>query len=123
MNIKGVVGNLIAVDFLKRTDKKSTGQAKEAMDRDPQQGGGGQEPEQHRFNDAELEEALKFLKENPGFKNNNLQLRVEKNQGRVIVFVEDYTGKVIRRISDTELWAMVKSKSQSNRGTLLNKAL
>lgn len=122
MNIKGVVGNLIPVEFIKRSERNEKTQP--SQDRDPQHQGGGQEPEQHRFTDEELKEALDYLRENPGIKANNLQLRVERNDSRVTVFVEDYTGKVIRRISDTELWAMVKAKSlQSERGALLNKAL
>lgn len=123
MNIKGVVGNLIPVEFIKRTERNEKTQS--SQDRDPQQsGGGGKEPEQHRFTEEELKEAINYLKENPGIKSNNLQLRVEHNQSRVTVFVEDIYGKVVRRISDTELWAMVKAKSlQSERGALLNKAL
>lgn len=120
MNIKGIVGNLIPVDFVKRTDRQKT---KETTDREPQNQQGGGEPEQHRFTDEELAKALEFLKQNPGIKTHNLSLRVERNGNRVVVFVEDYTGKVIRRISDTELWALVKSGEQKARGTLLNKAL
>lgn len=123
MNIKGVVGNLFPIESVKKPERKD--RAQQTQDREPQQDtGGGHEPEQHRFTEEELKEALNILKENPGIKNNNLQLRVEHNESRVIVFVEDYTGKVIRRISDVELWAMVKAKSlQSERGALLNKAL
>jgi uncharacterized FlaG/YvyC family protein len=123
MNIKGVVGNLIPIDLVKRSERKR--QTQETQDRDPQQGGsGGGEPEQHRFSEEELKEALAVLRENPGIKTHNLQLRVEWTKGRVVVFVEDPTGKIIRRIPDTELWAIVKNKgNQSQRGTLLNKAL
>lgn len=121
MNIRALVGNLIPVDFTAKADRKKM---KETGDRDPgQNNGGGEEPEQHRFTDQELEEALKFLKANPGIKNNNLFLKVERNQNRITVFVQDPTGKIIRRISDTELWAMVKKNDQTSRGTLLNKAL
>ena len=121
MNIKGVVGNLIPIDVTKKTDRKKM---KETVDRDPQQNQqGGSEPEQHRFTDEELARAIQFLKENPGIKIHNLSLRIERKDTRVTVFVEDYTGKVIRRISDTELWALVKSGEQKSRGTLLNKAL
>lgn len=123
MNIKGVVGNLIPIDMLRKPESRK--KAAQTQDRDPGQGEGhgGSEPEQHRFTDQELQEVLSILKENPGIKTNNLQLRVERNQGRVVVFVEDPQGKIIRRIADTELWVIYKSKSQSSRGTLLNKAL
>jgi uncharacterized FlaG/YvyC family protein len=122
MNIKGIVSNLIPVDFLKKPDRKRT---QGATDRDPQQGGAGDAPpEQHRFTDEELESAMKLLKELPGIKENNLQFRVERNDKRVVVFLEDYTGKVIRRIPDTELWVLLKNRQRDqSRGNLLNKAL
>ncbi|MDZ4678117.1 MAG: flagellar protein FlaG [Oligoflexia bacterium] len=121
MNIKGIVGNLIPIDILK-TDRRKT---QNTSDRDPQQGGGGDaQPEQHRFTDSELQDALKLLKDLPGIKENHLQFRVERNDKRVVVFVEDSTGKVIRRIPDTELWYMLKNRQHDqSRGNLLNKAL
>jgi uncharacterized FlaG/YvyC family protein len=122
MNIKGIVSNLIPMDFTKKNLRKT----KNDPERDAQGGGqgGGQNPTPHTFTDEELKEALKILKEIPGIKQNNLQFRVERNDLRLVIFVEDPTGKVIRRIPDQELWAMIKSKmSDSSRGNLLNKAL
>jgi uncharacterized FlaG/YvyC family protein len=123
MNIKGIVNNLIPIDFFK-TDLRKT---RNTADRDPQQGGdgGGETPQRHQFTDQELDEVLKHLRELPGVKVNNLQIRVEKTENRVVVFVEDVTGKVVRRIPDTELWFLMKSRSTTvgDRGNLLNKAL
>ena len=122
MNIKGVVGNLIPVDFGKRDLRKTRNEP----DRDAQQGGqgGGEPPKHHRFTEEELAAALKMLKELPGIKENNLQFRVERNNDRIVIFVEDPTGKVIRRIPDLELWSLYTSRqSDSPRGNLLNKSL
>jgi uncharacterized FlaG/YvyC family protein len=122
MNIKGIVSNLIPIDFAKKVDLKKT---RNQTEREPQQGGAGDHaPEQHRFTEDELQEALKVLRELPGIKQNNLTFRVEWNDDRVVVFVEDYTGKVIRRIPDVELWSILKNRiSDSTRGNLLNKAM
>jgi uncharacterized FlaG/YvyC family protein len=122
MNIKGIVNNLIPIDFAKKVDLRKT---QNTPDREPQQGGAGDRPpEQHRFTDDELQEALKCLRELPGIKENNLTFRVERNEARVIVFVEDYTGKVIRRIPDVELWIILKNRQpNTTRGNLLNKAM
>ena len=121
MNIKGIVNNLIPID-LKKIDLRKT---RNTPDRDPQQGGGGEEKPKHRnFTEEELQEALKLLRELPGVKINNLQFRVERNNDRIIVFLEDPTGKVIRRIPDTELRSLLKNHlPDSSRGNLLNKAL
>ncbi|MCC6278628.1 MAG: flagellar protein FlaG [Oligoflexia bacterium] len=121
MNIKGLVSNIIPVDFL----KKERHVTRQTTDRDPSQGGAGQQPpEQHRFTDAELEEALKMLGELQGIKENNLQFRVERNDARIVVFVEDVSGKVIRRIPDTELWHLLTHRQKdSKRGNLLNKSM
>jgi uncharacterized FlaG/YvyC family protein len=122
MNIKGIVNNLIPIDFTKSDLRKT----KNSADREPQQGGGGggEAPQQHRFTDEEITEALKMLRELPGVKENNLQFRVERNDERVVVFIEDPTGKIIRRIPDVELWALMKKRDpNSTRGNLLNKAM
>jgi len=124
MNIKGVINSLIPVDFLKRTDARKRA-AQTATDRDPQSGQGDSgPPERHKFTDEEIEEALKVLQGLPGVNKNNLFFKVERVDDRVIVFVQDHTGKTIRRIADTELWSILKSRgNQSPRGNLLNKAL
>jgi uncharacterized FlaG/YvyC family protein len=122
MNIKGIVGNLIPIEFAKRNLRKTENHP----DRDAQQGGqgGGEPPKHHKFTEEELKAALQMLKELPGIKQNNLQFRVERNNDRIIVFVEDPTGKVIRRIPDLELWSMYSRKqNDSARGNLLNKSL
>ena len=122
MNIKGIVNNLIPVD-LKKIDLKKT---RNTPDREPQQGGGGgdEKPKHRNFTEEELEESLKLLRELPGVKTNNLQFRVERNNDRIVVFLEDPTGKVLRRIPDTELRALLKNhQPDSSRGNLLNKAL
>jgi uncharacterized FlaG/YvyC family protein len=122
MNIKGVVGNLIPIDFGKRDLRKTRNEP----ERDAQQGGqgGGGQPKHHKFTEEELASALKMLKELPGIKENNLQFRIERNNDRVVIFVEDPTGKVIRRIPDLELWALYTSRqADSSRGNLLNKSL
>lgn len=108
---------------LVKTDRRVTNKT---GDRDPGQGGAGgeQPPQQHRFTDSELDEALKLLKELPGIKENNLSFRVEKNDARVVVFVEDSHGKIVRRIPDTELWQLLVNKRKDPvRGNLLNKAM
>ena len=122
MTIKGVLNNLIPVDFVK-TDLRKT---RESHDREPQQGQGeeGRAPERHDFTEEELKQVIQQLKEIPGVKANNLQFRVVRaDDGRPTVFVEDPMGKVIRRIPDTELWAILKNGQKSGRGQLLNKAL
>jgi len=123
MNIKSVVGNLIPIDFGKRDLRKTRNEP----ERDAQQGGqgnGGGQYKHHKFTEDELASALKMLKELPGVKENNLQFRIERNKDRIVIFVEDPTGKVIRRIPDLELWALYTSRqADSPRGNLLNKSL
>jgi uncharacterized FlaG/YvyC family protein len=121
MNIKGIVSNLLPAD-LKSVDLRKT---RNTPDRDPQQGGGGEAPpKNHKLTESELEEALKILRELPGVKLNNLQFRVERPNGRIVVFLEDPTGKVLRRMPDLELLQLVKNHNPDRtRGQLLNKAL
>ncbi len=124
MNIKGVLNNLIPVDVLKKTDQRKR-TAQTATDRDPQSGQGDSgTPERHKFTEEELQEALKILKGLPGVSENNLFFKIERKDDRVVVFVQDFSGKTIRRIPDTELWSLMKSRgSSTTRGNLLNKSL
>jgi uncharacterized FlaG/YvyC family protein len=121
MNIKGIVSNIIPLD-LKSIDLRKT---RNTPDRDPQQGGGdNSQAKQHKLSESELEEALKILRELPGVKANNLQFRVERANDRIVVYLEDPTGKVLRRMPDQELYALIKNHNpDKSRGHLLNKAL
>ena len=121
MTIRGLGQKIIDLGAIKNIDRRK---AQETKDRDPGQGGGddGKPLLHHELSDEEVQEAIKRLKEVPGVKDANFQFRVVREGKRVVVFVEDPSGKVLRRMSDNELWLTLNEKSKP-KGNLLNKAM
>ncbi len=118
MNIKSITGNVIPAE-IKKVDKRAQDTS---ADRDPTPQNGDSKPEYHKLTDEELEAALNFLKNLKGVQDNNLQLRVEKGDGTLVVFIEDLSGKVVRRIPENDLWLLTRDKEKS-KGNLFDKAM
>ena len=92
-------------------------------DREPQQQGfdrGGEETPRRNLSDAELQAAIDHLKQIPGIKDNNLNVRLVRENGIVLVFVEEPNGKVVRRIPEMELSTLTRSTKL--KGNILDKA-
>ena len=118
MNIKSITGPIIPQD-IKKIEKRAQDTS---ADRDPTPQNGEEKPQPHKMSDEELENALSFLRNLKGVKDNNLQLRVEKNDGTLVVFIEDLNGKVIRRIPENDLWLLTRDPEKS-KGNLFDKAM
>src|SRR5690606_14153923 len=80
-----------------------------SADREPNQGGdkGDESPKRH-LSDQELQQAIDHLKQLAGVKENNLTVRLVRENDIVLVFIEDPTGKIIRRIPEAELSTLTK---------------
>lgn len=118
MNIKSVTGPVLPQE-IKQVERK----AKDASaDREPTPQGDGGQREHHKMSDEEVQQALEFLKNLKGIKDNNLNIRLETKDGTLVVYIEDYTGKIIRRIPETELWFLTREKDKS-KGNLFDKAM
>jgi uncharacterized FlaG/YvyC family protein len=120
MNIKSIANNIIPFEIKKSERNNSKTEA--SSDRDAN---GKREDEQKRaprrnLSDDELKAALKFLKELKGVKDNNLNVRLARENGIPVVFIEDQKGKVVRRIPETELSLL---DTEKEKGNLLDKSL
>lgn len=123
MNIKGLVGNLAAIATIKPATERKV-QTGETADREPQkEGSNGSTPERHEFTDDELKELLEIIQGLPGFKANNLRYQIKKSEKQLAIFIVDPTNKVIRRLSEVDLWGLYKSHKTSKKGNLLDKSL
>jgi hypothetical protein len=122
MNIKGLNASPIApVEPKKRVDGNSRTQ--NATDRD----GNGRkeqgEPELNRhLSQQEFDDALKALGEMPGLKANNLTIKVETKEDCRTILILDPTGKVVRRLSEAQLWSATRDKDRQT-GRILDKAM
>lgn len=123
MNIKTINSSpLLHIEPKNKVEGGSV-RSKETADRDADGRRQQAEPELKRhLKPEELEEALKILNDHPGMKQNNLSLKVEvKDDCRVITIV-DPQGKIIRRLSEAQLWAATRDKDKQT-GKILDKAM
>jgi hypothetical protein len=122
MNIKGLTPSFVSLDPRVRTDAKEDVRMKNSGERDADGRRQNPEPEQKRhLSEEELESAIAILKANAGVVAHSLVVRVEAQGDHRVVYIEDLTGKVIRRLSEAELWTVTREKDRTT-GKILDKA-
>lgn len=121
MNIKSIAPNpVLSIDPKQRVDGNKRAQA--SADRDAN-GRREQEPETKRhLSQQEFDDAMKALEAMPGLKSNNLQLKVEIKEDCRIVMIVDSEGKIVRRLSENQLWLATRDKDRQT-GNILDKAM
>lgn len=125
MDIKGLARNVIPFPSV---NKKDEAKAKSKLDADNEKEGNGQSAgdggqKRRHLSPEEVTEAIQFLENLAGVKDNNLTVRREVSpEGVTIVYICDRDGKVVRRIPESELSSLNTSKDKKS-GHLLNKAL
>jgi uncharacterized FlaG/YvyC family protein len=96
----------------------------ESNDRENNLGGHpGADQEQGEFTDEEFQEAVEKLKNHPGIKDNSLVVKVEAHGAQRVVLVTDFSGKVVRRIPEADLWLLMRNSRDETKGQLINKRL
>lgn len=124
MNIRSVSPQIILPTEPKsKTEGNADVKPQESTERDGdgRQHQGEQELKRH-LTDEELTEAMEKLRQLPGVKNNNLRVRLVEEEGIKKILLEDPSGKIIRRMSEAQLWSSVQYLDKST-GQLLNKAM
>lgn len=130
MDVKNAVRNILPFSLGKVSETKLResikGDATTSADRDPNGQQQQPEPEKHRnLTDEEIHEAIKVLEALPGVKDNGLQFKLSRGEdGIPVVHVLDRTGKIVRRIPESEL-GQVKARQGEKKptGNLLNRAM
>lgn len=123
MNIKGLVNNVIPFAVKKKEEPKT----QSAFDADNDKEGNGQssgegDRRRRHLTPEEIADAIQFLQNMNGIKENGLSVRAETIDGVTVVYVEDRDGKIVRRIPEADLSLLTGNKERKT-GTLLNKAL
>lgn len=122
MNIKGVnTSPILPIDPKQKVEGKTRAQS--STDRDADGRRQQQEPELKRhLNQQEFDEALKTLEGLPGLKANSLTIKVEVKDDCRVVLIVDPSGKVVRRLSEQQLWSATRDKDRQT-GRILDKAM
>lgn len=132
MNIKGLVRNL--TPFAKPTEKATAKEVAESKrvetgstsDREPngKQEQAGEESKRN-LSQEEIEQAITHLKNLQGVKDNHLTVECKEDDGIKVIYVKDPTGKVVRRLAESDIWYVLKTRTnpeQKKSGQLLNKS-
>lgn len=121
MNIKGLnSAPVLPLEPKQKVDGDT--KTHESTDRDADGRRQSGHEEKRHLTQGEFDDALKVLGEHPGLKSNNLKIRVETKEDCRVVIIEDSTGKVVRRLSESQLWAATRDKDR-NTGRILDKAM
>jgi hypothetical protein len=122
MNIKTVSSSPI-VPLEPKQKAEGNSRTVGTADRDADGRGSQREQELKRhLKPEELEEALKILSESPGLKSNQLTVRVEQKEDCRVIYIEDPGGNIVRRLSESQLWAATRDKDRTV-GKILDKAM
>lgn len=124
MNIRSLSSQIVLpVDPKSRTEGNADVKPQESTERD---GDGRQQQAEEELkrnlSDEELQEAMEKLRQLPGVKSNNLRVRLLEEDGIRKIILEDPSGKIVRRMSEAQLWASIQHVDKST-GQLLNKAM
>lgn len=122
MNIKGLhTTPVIPIDPKQRVDGNARTQNTGDRDANGRREHGDPEQKRH-LSQQEFDDAIKALEAMPGLKANNLSIKVESKPDCRVVLIVDPTGKVVRRLSENELWAATRDKDRQT-GKILDKAM
>ncbi|MGE4131750.1 MAG: hypothetical protein AB7F86_08925 [Bdellovibrionales bacterium] len=122
VNIKQVVTNpILPVDSRQKVEGNARSQASADRDGNGKREEAEREPKRH-LSQQEFDDCLKVLKEFPGLKANALSLKVEKQDDHRVVLIVDGSGRVVRRLSESQLWSATRDRDRQT-GRILDKAM
>ena len=125
MDIKGALNSILPLDHRPKEGVDTAIKMSNTTDRD----GNGQQQFQRQdqkkdpMTEEQLEKALDVLKSYPAVKEHGLTVELILHEGRNIVLLKEPDGKIIRRITEAELWTLpdLKDWETSKKGQLLRK--
>lgn len=122
MNIKNVsISSVLPLDPKNRVEGNT--RTKGSADRDAD--GKREQPEaelKRHLTQQEFDDCLKALEEFPGLKANNLAIKVETEGDHRVILIVDRTGKIVRRLSEGQLWSATRDRDKQT-GRILDKAM
>lgn len=122
MNIKTLTPSpVVPLDPKARVEGQTRARASSERDANGKQEGAEQETKRH-LTDQEFDEAIAALKEFPGLKANDLEIKVEKQKDGRVVLIVDRTGQIVRRLSESQLWLATRDRDKQT-GRILDKAM
>lgn len=123
MNIKSILPFIPGLASRAKLEAKQQVASHETGDREPngkQERGDGHP--QRPLTPEEVAKAVDILKELSGVKASSLNLRVVTKDACFVVLVEGPSGEVVRRLTELDLWHVLKNQEKKT-GHILDKAM
>ncbi len=122
MNIKSVITSpILPLDPKNKVEGKVRAQGSTDRDADGRREQGEPELKRH-LTQQEFDDAIKVLGEHPGLKANDLIIKVEVEGDHKVILILDREGKIVRRLSESQLWSATRDKDRQT-GRILDKAM
>lgn len=124
MDIKGALNQVIPIGLRNKGPVQKTIKSDSTADRDAngqQASGGQQEQHQEPMTEEQLQRALDHLKGLAAVKDHGLSVELVEQAGKKFVLLKEASGKVIRRIHESELWTLQITHDEK-KGQILNKS-
>jgi hypothetical protein len=124
MDIRGIakIFNPFATPSIKRVEKNIKSDNTHDRDGNGQMPSGNDSEQRESMSDEQFEQALTNLKKHQVFKDNHLEVVVQNIDSKKIIIIKEPNGKVVRRISESELWSLQNVKD-NEKGQLLSKTV
>lgn len=122
MDIRGFakIFNPLAIQGPERVEKGIKSDTTHDREGNGQMPSGNDSEHREPMSEDQFEQAIEHLKKHQVFKDNNLEILVQKVESKRFVIIREPNGKVLRRIPESELWSLQAIKD-NEKGQLLSK--
>jgi uncharacterized FlaG/YvyC family protein len=122
MDVKNVLGGVTPINIRGKEKVEKTIKSDSTSDRDAngQMASGGDQQQHPPMTDEQLKKAIEHLKAHAVVREQNLSVQLYEIEGKKFVLIKEPSGKVVRRIPESELWTLQVVKD-NEKGQLLQK--
>lgn len=123
MDIKNALNQILPLNLRTKDNVQRAIKSDSTTDREPngQQAFGDQHEQKEPMTEEQLKKALDHLRTLPVVKDHHLAVELIEQEGRRFVLLKESNGKLLRRISEAELWSL-QVMQEDKRGQILNKS-
>jgi hypothetical protein len=123
MDIKNALNAVIPLSLRAKDKVEKTIKSDSTTDRDGngQMPSGQGEKQRQPMTDEEYKSALEHLRSLPVVKENNLIVELSLQEHKKFILLKEPSGKVVRRITEAELWSLLDVQP-GQKGSVLNKS-
>lgn len=122
MDIRNAIGSILPLNLNRKDPVDRAIRSESTTDRDAngQQSQQGAEDQKPPMSEEQLTKAIEHLRSLPVVKDHNLSLELVTIETKRFVLLKEPSGKLLRRIPESELWSLQVVK-ENEKGQLLRK--